>query len=190
MLRQKSWIKLQLPLLMDGTASTLSKRLYRLSLFFPFISCLYVRLSVGWRTTLSSLDDLTGEDRSETSGSGLLSPLVNLQYAANLLVKIMLPVWESNLTPRHCQIFLGMVLILQRAPLLPETRQHVFFVLGHPVLLFLLLPAGPSSGQTGLSYSSSGHHHLRFGYEPSDWIVHICQLMWRRACSRHPTQNP
>jgi len=28
---------------------------------------------------------------------------------------------------------------------MPETLQHVLFALGQPVLLFLLLPAGPSS---------------------------------------------
>lgn len=158
--------------------------------FFSIQFMLIYQTVVGWRTTLSSLEDLTGEDRSETSGLGLLSPLVNLQYTENLLVKIMPPLWETDLTPRHCQIFLGTVLILQQAPLLPETHQHVLFVLGQPVLLFLLLPAGSSSRQTGLSYSSSDHHHLRLGYEPSDWIVHIYQLMWRRACTRHPAQIP
>lgn len=84
---------------------------------------------------------------------------------------------------KHCQIFLGMILILKQAPLVPEMLQPVVFALGKPSGL----PAGPSS-HTTLSYSSSGRQHLTVGSEPSDWIIHIWQLMWKRACSKHPAQ--
>lgn len=88
---------------------------------------------------------------------------------------------------KHCQIFLSTVLIMQQAPLMPETLQSADFVFGQPVLPFLLLPAG-SSSQARLNYLSSSHHHLIAPWEPSNWTVHICQQTLRRACSRHPAQ--